>query len=326
MDVISASFLKEVCKGTVASGTTVSGVVLISNYSVALTKNNKEYFAGTVLSGVKAPFKAWNSSTAFTKLKAEEYSNTPTYIRGTVDNYNGQGSIILDDVTAVSNFTADQFLEQRYNADAYFDATIKLVEGNVSENAMKIVNSVFTDEVKSAFKTEFAATSHHDNCKSGLLAHTYKCLSLLNWTISTYKPLASVPSEEGLTFSQDRKDLLFLGTLFHDLGKIREMNLGIYQNCAKVTHRFLGIEYLSPLKDFIVGAYGEDWYYDLVSILLQHHGEFGDPCKTLVSYIVSKVDLLESQLTLVQQLMSEKLVESSAGSKINIDGIWLTVL
>lgn len=113
--------------------------------------------------------------------------------------------------------------------------------------------------------------------------------------------------------------------MFHDLGKIREMNLGVYQNCSKVTHRFLGIEYLAQLKEMIVTSYSEEWYYDLVSILLQHHGEWGDPCKTLVSYIVSKVDLFESQMTLIPQLLNEKLFMGSSGSRINIEGSWLTV-
>lgn len=323
MEIITPSFLKEINNGSVATGTSISGVILVSNYNVALTKNNKEYFTGTLLSGIKVPFKSWGSSQAFTKLKAEEYQNTPTYIRGTVDNYNGTGSITVEDVTAVSDFSVDQFLEQRYNIDAYYDAMIKLVQANVSEKAMSIVNNIFTDELRDTFKTEFAASSHHDNCKGGLLAHTYKCLSLLNWTLSSYKTLMLMPNETEV--SQDRKDLLFLGTMLHDVGKIREMNLGVYQNCSKVTHRYLGIEFISPLKEFIVSSYSEEWYYDLVSILLQHHGEWGDPCKTIVSYIVSKVDLFESQMTYIQQLMTEKLVTTSAGSRISVDGTWLSI-
>lgn len=325
MEIISASFLKEVTQGKVVTGTTVSGVILVSDYSIQLTKNGKEYVSGNLQSGIKVSFKSWGNSSAFSKLKSEEYTSTPALIRGSVDNFNGIGSITVEDVTAVSDFTADQFLEQRYNVDVYFDATLKLLEANVSEKAMSIVNNVFTDELKSLFKNEFAATSHHDNCKGGLLAHTYKCLSLLNWTLITYKSLYSLPTENGLEISQDRKDLLFLGTFFHDIGKVKEMNLGVYQNCSKVTHRFLGIEYLSSIKDLIVNSFSEEWYYDLVSILLQHHGEYGDPCKTLVSFIVSKVDLYESQMTFIQQILSEKLVEGSSGSRINIDGSWLSV-
>lgn len=325
MEVVSMSFLKEVLKGTVATGTSVSGVMLLSNYNVALTKTNKEYFTGNFLSGVKVPFKSWGNSTAFSKLKAEEYTNTPVLVRGSIDNFGGVGSIIVEDVTAVSEFTADQFLEQRYNVDSYYDALIKLVANNVSEKAMTLVNTVLTDDLKSLFKMEFAATSHHDNCKGGLLAHTYKCVSLLNWTLTTYPTLYSLPTEDGLAPSQDRKDLLFIGTLLHDLGKVREMNLGVYQNCSKVTHRFLGIEYLSAIKDSIVASYSEDWYYDLVSVLLQHHGEYGDPCKTLVSFIVSKVDLFESQMTLTSQCLNESLIGGTSGSRIKLDGAWLNV-
>lgn len=325
MEVISQSFLKDVNDGKVVTGSQVDGVILVNNYDVALTKNNKEYFVGDLLSGTKVSFKAWNSSQAFSKLKAEEYHGVPAYIRGTVDNYNGSGSIILSDVTAVSNFTADQFLEQRYNVDVFYTALMDLVRKNVSDKAMSIVDNVFTDDLRNAFKLEFAASSHHDNCKGGLLAHTYKCLSLLSWTLITYKPIAYIPTDTDLVFSQDRVDLLFLGVLFHDVGKVREMNLGVYQSCSKVTHRYLGIEFISPLKDSIIESYSEDWYYDLVSVLLQHHGEWGDPCKTLASYVVHRVDLFESQMTGLQQIMTEKMVKGSISNKINVDGSWLSV-
>lgn len=321
MEVISSSFLKEVSNGSVVSGTIVNGVILVSDYRVALTKNNKEYISGSLKSGSTVSFKAWGNSTAFTKMKTEEYSNIPVFIRGTVDVYNDVGSIILDDISAVEGYTADQFLEQKYNAEAYYNALYKLLEANLSPKALELYNKILTGEVLENFKYEFAASSHHDNCKSGLLAHTYKCLSLMNWLVTTYKGVSSLPSDTGLVFSQDRKDLLFLGTVLHDIGKTREMNYGVYQRCAKVTHRFLGIEFFSEYKNDIISAYDEDWYYDLVSIILQHHGEFGDPCRTIVSYVVSKVDLLESQMTFIQQLMPD----CGSVDKINIDGTWLTL-
>lgn len=325
MEVISASFLNEVSKGNVSSGTAVNGVILVSDYKIALTKNNKEYISGTFKSGSTIQFKAWGNSPAFSKMKIEEYSNTPVYIKGSVDIYNDIASIVVEDVTAVSGFTPDQFLEQKYNANAYYDALYKLVKSNVSDKALALYDKVFTPEVIENFKTEFAASSHHDNCKSGLLAHTYKCVSLMNWVLVTYNGIPVLPTDNGLQFSQDRKDLLILGTVFHDIGKMREMNFGVYQNCAKVTHRYLGIEFFSPFKEQIISDYGEEWYYDLVSIILQHHGEFGDACRTLVSYVVSKVDLLESQMTYVQQLLSDNLIQGSTSNKISIDGSWLTV-
>ena len=37
------------------------------------------------------------------------------------------------------------------------------------------------------FKVEFAAMSHHDNCKGGLLAHTYKVLLLMKFVCRQYE-------------------------------------------------------------------------------------------------------------------------------------------
>ena len=329
MEIISKDILKEIKNGTAVSGTSVSGVILVTAYSIALTKNGKEYVAGTMIADISVPFKARGNSNAFTKLKTEEYSNIPVYIVGTVDNYNGTSSIIVSDISAVADFKPEQFLEQKYNTDAYYEALMKLIRGNVSDNAMKIVDNVFSNsELLEHFKVEFAATSHHDNCKGGLLAHTYKCVSLLNWALTTNPVLLLEPDDLGVLTKENqqaRKDLLFLGMLFHDIGKVREMSLGIYQNCSKVTHRYLGIEFIYPFKDMIIDMYSEAWYYDLISILLQHHGEYGDPCKTVVSFIISKVDLFESQMTLLSQTLSNKVTRGSSGCRINIDGTYLSV-
>ena len=77
-------------------------------------------------------------------------------------------------------------------------------------------------------------------------------------------------------------------------------------------------------KDKIIEAYGEEWWLQLVSIFLQHHGEFGDECKTMASYLVHKCDLLESQLTSIGQAL-EAPISSTAGDRIKQDGLWLSI-
>lgn len=327
MEVITMSYLKEILNGKVEAGTRISGVALVSNYNIALTKTRKEYITGFLMSGIKVPFKAWGNSQAFNKLKIEEYSNTPVLLSGTVDNFNDCVSIVLDDLQAVEGYDLSHFMETKYNADAYYTALRKSLDANLSERGKAVVDIVLTGEIEKEFKVQFAASSVHDNCKSGLLAHTYKCLSLLNWTTNMYKTLMKVPvgEDQVLELSEDRKDLLYLGVLFHDIGKIREMNYGVYQNCSKVTHRFLGVEILDPAKPFILENYGEAWYYDLVSILLQHHGEWGDPCKTLVSTIVHQVDLFESRMTILEQALTDGLINTHNCSKIKYDGTQLSV-
>ena len=286
MEVLTKEFLKSGRKGTA-----VNGVALIKDYTIQLTKTGSEYVTGTLMSGETISFKAWSNSSAFTQLKANDFSNVPSLILGSFDEYNGVVSIIVSNVTAVEGFTLDQFLPVKYNADAYFKGLRGICEKVVSEKGLVFLDTILfkNDEVVKRFCIEFAAKSHHDNCKSGLLAHTYKVVSNTVFLMSQYSGLVQN--------SQDIKDLLVIGAVLHDLGKIWEMNLGTYQPCSVVTHRYLGAEYIGRYKDKLVESYNIDWYYNLISIFLQHHGEFDDDCRSVYAQIIHTADLLDADFT-----------------------------
>lgn len=299
----------------------ISGVLLVKNYDIQLTKQGKEYIVGNLQSGVSISFKAWGNSSAFTSMKNNDFSNCPAYITGSVDDYGGVSSIILDSVQAVEGFTPDQFFSIKYNMDAYWDALKKRISSSCSEKAYAIADKILfsNEEVAKRFKEEFAASSHHDNCKSGLLAHTYKVLSIVA-NIVEMCPSITVRNGERDT---DLVDLLYIGSLLHDIGKIKEMNFGVYQPTSFATHRFFGVEYIDSAKEDIITSYGEDWYYQLVSIILQHHGEYGEPCKTVASYIVHKADEMDASVTLLAQKIEA--VDNVAGTSIRLDSNYLTV-
>lgn len=314
-NIITQEILK-----TARQNSAVRGVILCKNYSVQLTKTGKEYISGELQSGVSIQFKAWGNSKAFSKLKDENYVGLPVFIQGEFDNFGGTNSITITDIVAVEGFTSDQFLPIKYNIDAYFTGLIALVQSKLSEKAMKYANKVLFEnkEVADRFKIEFAASSHHDNCKGGLLAHTYKVVSFASSIIKTY------PTLLGTENISDTQDLVILGALLHDIGKIREMNIGVYQPNSSVTHRYLGIEFVDKYKDEIIADYSEKWYYNLVSIFLQHHGDFDDKCRTLPALIVHKADLLDSEFTLIAQML-ETPVSSPSGDKIKYNGSYITL-
>ena len=154
----------------------------------------------------------------------------------------------------------------------------------------------------SRLKEEFAAMSHHDNCKGGLLAHTVKMVDFLPIVLDNYPVLFSDKDDSGqLKESPDKRDLLVIGCILHDIGKTREMDYGVYQKGSFVSHRFFGAEMVEEHKDYIVGQYGEEWFYHLIAILLQHHDQFGDPCRDVYALIVHKIDDIESSLTNLSQ-------------------------
>lgn len=312
MNIISEEMLK---KGQ--NKEAVSGVILVNSYNTALTKNGNEYITGQLQSGINIPFKAWGNTSAFTELKNNDYNNVPSYISGSFDTFGGTVSITIDSINAVDGFTPDMFFQIKYNADAYLDALKTLTFKRMTEKAQKYANKILFDntEVLERFKVEFAASSHHDNCKSGLLAHTYKMCANMNHIFNLYPNIIKKANPEN---PSDFQDVCMLGALLHDIGKIDEMEFGVYQPISRVTHRYLGTEMISPYKDEIIKDYSEVWYYDLISIMLQHHGEYGDDCKTLCSFIVHEADNLDAKFTLIEQLL-ENPTEASAGKKIKVD-------
>lgn len=295
----------------------ISGVVLIRNYSTQLTKGNKEYITGELVSGDMMSFKAWNSSPAFITLKTEDLTNKTALISGIFDNYNGVWSIILESIQVNNEFDVSDFLTVKYDADAYAKQLETVSKQYVSDYMKSFMDKVLfkNDAVMEKFKIEFAASSHHDNCKSGLLAHTYKVVANLSNILVMYPNLYKCINKSD---SQQILDMLYAGALLHDIGKIDEMHLGVYQPCSVVTHRILGIEYIYGYKDELIKQYSEDWFYNFVSIFVQHHGAYDDKCRSLYAYIVHQADLLDSRMSLISQM------KESLPDKIKVDDMILS--
>ena len=314
---------EEMFKNLGYANSAISGTCMLKSCSVALTKRGDEYIVGDLMSGVSVQFKSWGDSSAFKSLRDMTLVGQIVDFVGTIGEFNGQKYITVSSIKATENpeATIDMFMENKYNIDAYWNGLRTQFEFNVSEKAKKIASATLFDNeaVSARFKVEQAASSHHDNCKGGLLAHTYKVMRVMDFILGDYHYLWA--NLDG-TPNQEMKDLLKLGVLFHDIGKIKEMRFGVYQPESCVTHRYLGIEMLP--KDTIIAEYSEEFWLQLVSVMLQHHGEFGDDCRTLAAYLVHKCDLLESQMTSVGQALNDA-VSSPAGDRIKVDGSWLSV-
>lgn len=297
----------------VSSGTQVEGVCLIKDYSVCPTKTGSEFIKGTLTSGeATLSFKAWNNSNAFNKLKAENYTLVPTFIVGKGDFYNGVTSVILQDVDAVEGFSSSDFLPSLYDIDAYWNGLKDMVYKVLTEKGKTVANAILFENqgVADRFRVEFAAKSHHDNCKGGLLVHTYKVVMYTISFVNTYFK----------GYSSDFKDLLIIGALVHDIGKIDEMNFGVYTDSSIITHRILGLKYVEANAELIKNQYSEHWLQELEAIIVQHHDEFGDEARTVGAYVIHQADLLDSRLTLIQQSVAH-----AVDDRIKIDDKYLEI-
>lgn len=293
-------------------GTYVKGYVYIKNYSKQPTKNGGYYLGGSLEAKGTMNFKVWGTADCFDEMDKYDYQNQVCFVSGKVNVYNGSYSLVIETCKAVKEepgLTASEFYESRYDVDAYWNTLVSTVKKNVSAEAFEVFETVCNVDVREKFKTEFAAVLHHDNCRSGLLAHTAKVVKLC--TIVKIYP--NVIERVG-------RDLLFVGASLHDIGKIREYYCGtISVEGKRISHTTSGILMLARYQDKIVELKGADFYTELLSVISQHHGEYGETPRTVAAYVIHLLDCLDSVLTNLNQQLEG--IESD--SQISIDGMKL---
>ena len=304
-DILQVSKIK-----SMSDGDKVKGLLLIKDYKKRKTKTGGYFIDGTVEGLGSMGFKAWENSEAFNKLDVSDYNDTVASIFGKVNIFNGFFSIVIEDLNSVdlsgASITKESFFSSRYDGEQYFDATRKLL-ARLADNACVEIFDKVTENIKERFVLEFAAKSHHDNCRSGLIAHTYKCLYICK-ILALYPDIVK---QQGGNIS-----LIALGIAIHDIGKVFEYTNGSVINMGMiVSHHTFGVEILFGYKDFIVNKKGEDFFYRLCAIIEQHHGKFEESPRTIEAYIVHLIDNMESTL----QLLNQELEGFQPGNQLFID-------
>lgn len=290
-------------------GQSFETTAVIKSYDVKVAKNEKKYLDGLIEAKGTIQFKVW-SGTLFDEMNSCDYGDTKCSIRGKVNEYNGTKSIILSDVKALADkgvYDPEDFFESKYNISAYWDGLCNLVSKHSSEQGYKIFESTLTD-ISTRFKVEFAARSHHDAVMGGLLAHTYKVTNIMARVLKLYPTLSSKVD----------KDLLIVGSALHDIGKVFEYTNGsIIGNGLLVSHHTFGVELVTAKRDEIIELKSEEFYYRLLAIIEQHHGEFEETPRTIEAYLVYLADLIESKYEAISESLEKE------DEIVNIDGFKL---
>ena len=166
------------------------------------------------------------------------------------------------------------------------DARETLSSLGVSDKCWKLLDKILNSPIiGDRFWIEGAATNHHDNLIGGLAHHSIKMLRILATLID---------NEEYL---DPHVDLLTMGTVLHDIGKVFEYNDLEMAKYWYSNHRARGLEYLAEFRDEIMSLYNEKFYRNLQSIIIGHHGDYGDRPTTVACAIVHYIDTIESQVT-----------------------------
>ncbi len=159
----------------------------------------------------------------------------------------------------------------------------------------KFVFSVLkNEELSAAFKICPAAKSIHHAYRGGLLEHSLGVAKLAMSTANHYKEL-------------DRQVLL-VGAIFHDLGKIWEFTYGLvtdYSDAGRLLgHMQLALDFLQPYLQ--KSGLDEEHILHFKHLILSHHGtyEFGSPRlpQTPEAMLLHYMDNVDAKMAQCRQL------------------------
>lgn len=240
-------------------------------------------------------------------INVDDYNGKVLKMVGKVNEYQGVREITLDSFE-FSDEPAVNFVKS-LDIQKLSDEFIAFLNNNLSKEYYQVLVSILKDVGYERFALCPAATSHHDNIVGGLIHHTLKMLRIATVVIAN-------------NHFEDIANRIYLGIALHDIGKIY-----CYKQTTEVTddiwvdHKTFGIEILAQHKDMIVEQIGVDEYKQLQAIIIGHHGEFGEPCRSITTQIINYIDSLDANVTGIEQAINE----AGTAKEIKFDGKYLHI-
>lgn len=273
-------------------GTIVSSLFVVSHKSIKKKKNNDDYCAVT-LQDKEGSIEGIIWTEVFKNVGYFEEGDF-VLVKGNVSEYRGGKQLSISSMAKIKNKEdieySDFIKTTKENVDGMMSEIKSYIESIKDHHLRKLLDLFFKDEdFTRLFCRATAAVRYHHAYSGGLLEHTLSVTKICDFLSRTYKNL--------------NRDLMISGAILHDIGKIREYDVGVI---IKVTDegKLLGhitIGYglvLEKIKK--ISGFPEDLRERLLHIILSHHGhkEFGSPRrpKILEAFVVYHVDHMDADI------------------------------
>jgi 3'-5' exoribonuclease len=276
---------------------------LIFELIKATTRDGRPYLKMTLADETGALFNGIMFDTF--KLGFEPKKGDTVLINALLHEYNNQSQLKIAEMSFVREGGADAFLpkskqdpeQMAYELRHFIDKYLK------DEHLTKLVQTFFNDTASYELflKLPAAKTVHHAYIH-GLLEHTLGVVKNAIYIATLYP--------------QIHKELLIVGALFHDLGKVKELSVETgfdYTSDGKLMgHLLLGYMMVDEYTRNIEG-FPEDYRKELLHMIASHHGqlEFGSPQvpKTAEAMALSHIDDLDAKLNSFASVLEKESVE-----------------
>lgn len=293
----------------------IDRIFLIKDKFVGTGKNGKAFI--TVLLSDKTgqiDAKVWDN---VEQISSNFEIGDLVKIKGLVQIYNQKKQLVIHRLENVIdlNLNKDDYMIETEKIDTA-NLLIKLIGfiDKIESPALKqlCLDCIQDEEIKSKLLIMPAAKSIHHALRGGLLKHIVSICQIMDFVGNHYSFL--------------NKDLLIFGALFHDLGKIWELDISEYDKISYTDrgqllgHMNLSCELIDKKTQRILG-FPEDLKMILKHIVLGHHGklEYGSPKLPMFpeALIVAMIDDFDSKVDQVYNFVTQERQSGEKWSRFN---------
>lgn len=237
-------------------------------------------------------------------------------IKGQVQVYLNRKQIIIHKLEKLdsekfkkADFTID---DKKIDSHALYSDLIQIVNQIESVHIKQLIlDSLQDEEIKRLLLVSPAAKTIHHAHRGGLLEHIVSICKVMKMLSTHYNNM--------------NNDLLIFGAIFHDLGKVWELEINREQIQYSHKGRLLGhmqlaCELIDKKSSRILG-FPEDLREIMKHIVLSHHGkvEYGSPVRPyfLEAFMVAMIDDLDSKLDTVKNFIDSERQTGESWSRYN---------
>ncbi|MBL7556089.1 MAG: HD domain-containing protein [Bdellovibrionaceae bacterium] len=235
-------------------------------------------------------------------------------IKGSVQVFQNRKQLIVSKITRqeLNSFQLSDFVLSSVKSPEDMYAELMIYAKDIqNEHIRMLVLSVLEDpEIKPMmFKAPAAKTIHHA-WYGGLLEHVLSIIKILKGLSEHYSFL--------------NRDLLYFGAIFHDIGKLWELEyehmFGYTTKGRLIGHMEIACELVDRKSSRIMG-FPSDLKDVCKHIILSHHGklEYGSPKrpKFIEAFLVAFVDDLDSKISTLNSFFTSERSSGESWSRYN---------
>ncbi len=284
----------------------VNAVFLVKDKILAMAKNGKPYMNLRLMdkSGdVEA--KVWDNTELLDKMFDKDDFVT---VRGKASVYMNKMQVVIAEITKVpeEQVVLANFLPESPRDGADMRQELNGTVAALTNPHLKgLMEAFLADEpFMNLYCQAPAAKGMHHVYLGGLLEHSLSLVKLVKNIVPLYSGI--------------NEDLLTVGALLHDVGKIHEMSFARaidYTDAGKLLgHITIGVELVSE-KIHLVEGFPRELALLLKHMLLSHHGqyEYGSPKrpKTVEATILNYLDDMDSKINGIQTHIAKETASTS---------------